>query len=322
MRFTHNDTHARVCMPSIVAPMPRELHQCVCMLVLLYGYPTLYSRSLLPYFFFFFSYCLLYSTPSLMCVCVCGCVCVCMCIFAPVHTYALHLFLAQRSPAATGERPVHVHLLFSHTRATAALRHLQNILPHMHGAVGGMPPKQAQEKRKNAKKKSQRVRVTNKALESRQFSTVRLPRTSEVPAQKVDVHSMYQELACASSGGTPAASASKSTGAVSSASLAHSSSGFDPIANDAMFAIVTNSTYWPPPSLEELHAKTGHDHGDGFDSYDRREDDKKARKERVKVMKGEVNHPRGKPRQNTIIQLSDSTSSDDDDGEHRGSDAA
>lgn len=162
------------------------------------------------------------------------------------------------------------------------------------------------------------MRVTNKALESRQFSTARLPRTSEVPAQKVDVHSMYQELGCRSSGGTTAASSSKL------ASAAYSS-GFDPVSSDAMFTIVAKSKYWPPPSLEELHAKTGHDHGDGFDSYDRREDDKKARKERVKVAKGEVNHPRGKPRQNTVIHLSDSSSSssgsDDDDGEHRGCDA-
>ncbi|AYU77621.1 hypothetical protein conserved [Leishmania donovani] len=183
-----------------------------------------------------------------------------------------------------------------------------------------MAPKHAQNQRKNGKKrKLQRVRVTNKALESRQFSTVRLPRTSEVPAQKADVHSMYQELACGSSGGTAAAS-SKSASAASAAASPPSSSGFDPIANDAMFTIVTKSKYWPPPSLEELHAKTGHDHGDGFDSYDRREDDKKARKERVKVVKGEVNHPRGKPRQNTVIQLSDSSSSDGDDGEHGGCD--
>ncbi|CAG9572077.1 conserved hypothetical protein [Leishmania major strain Friedlin] len=186
-----------------------------------------------------------------------------------------------------------------------------------------MAPKHAQEQRKDGKKrKPQRVRVTNKALESRQFSTVRLPRTSEVPAQKMDVHSMYQEVACGSSGDTAAASASKSASAASPTASSPSSSGFDPIANDAMFTIVTKSKYWPPPSLEELHAKTGHDHGDGFDSYDRREDDKEARKERVKVVKGEVNHPRGKPRQNTVIQLSDSSSSSDgDDGEHRGCDA-
>ncbi|KAG5482495.1 hypothetical protein CUR178_05635 [Leishmania enriettii] len=182
-----------------------------------------------------------------------------------------------------------------------------------------MAPKRAQEQRRNAKKKPQRVRVTNKALESRQFSTIRIPRSSEVPAQKADIKGMYQELEGRRSGGTSAASAAKEVGATSDASSPSFSSGFDPIVSDPMFMIVIKSRYWPPPSLEELHAQTGHDHGDGFDSYDRREDDRRARKERVKVAKGEINHPRGKPRQNTIIELSDSSSSSDaDDGEHGG----
>jgi hypothetical protein len=161
-----------------------------------------------------------------------------------------------------------------------------------------MPPKQ----QRSAKKKPQRVRVTNKALESRQFSTVRLPRTNEVPAQKVDVQSMFQELDSTRPTTSPNASVTHSNTA------AAVPSSFDPIVNDPMFSIVAKSKYWPPPSLEELHAKTGHDHGDGFDSYDRREDDKKARKERAKVIKGEINHPRGKARQNTIVRLSDSDS--------------
>lgn len=182
-----------------------------------------------------------------------------------------------------------------------------------------MPPTQQSAK----KKKPQRVRVTNKALESRQFSTVRLPRTNEVPAQKVDVQSLFQELdgdrvrrpqppssVANSSTGSGAATTTATTNTTGAAS-----SSFDPIVNDPMFSIVTNSQYWPPPSLEELHAKTGHDHGDGFDSYDRREDDKQARKERTKVIKGEINHPRGKARQNTIVKLEDSSASDEEKGE-------
>ncbi|KPA77821.1 hypothetical protein ABB37_06638 [Leptomonas pyrrhocoris] len=165
-----------------------------------------------------------------------------------------------------------------------------------------MPPKQPPAKKKTA----QRVRVTNKALESRQFSTVRLPRTNEVAAQKVDVQSMFRELAT---------DPSRLTSGNSGAAVAAPSSSFDPIVNDAMFSVVAHSQYWPPPSLEALHAKTGQDHGDGFDSYDRREDDKRARKERAKVIKGEINHPRGKTRQNTIVKLSDSSGSDEGESE-------
>ncbi|KAG5508745.1 hypothetical protein JKF63_05243 [Porcisia hertigi] len=182
-----------------------------------------------------------------------------------------------------------------------------------------MPSKDAQRQQRNAKKKPQRVRVTNKALESRQFSTVRLPRKSEVPAQKVDVKSLYQELAGGPSHGSVAAAATGNSAVVAAAAASPSSSGFDPIAHDPMFIIVAKSKYWPPPSLEELHAKTGHDHGDGFDSYDRRDDDKLARKERAKVIKGEINHPRGKPRKNNVVKLSDSNS-DNDDGVQSGTD--
>lgn len=197
-----------------------------------------------------------------------------------------------------------------------------------------MPPQRGQQQQRaqgaeqNAKKKKpQRVRVTNKALESRQFSTVRLPRSSEVPAQKVDVQAMYQELegkrgagaghaaASRSSNSAAAAAASPSSSSIPAAAAAAAGTAFDPIVNDAMFTILTRSKYWPPPSLEELHASTGHDHGDGFDAYDRREDDKQARKERVKVVKGEINHPRGKARQNTIVKLEDSDGSGSDGGD-------
>lgn len=169
-----------------------------------------------------------------------------------------------------------------------------------------MPPKQQPAK----KKPQQRVRVTNKALESRQFSTVRLPRSNEVPVQKVDVHSMFRELSEDSGAAPRRATPDSSTAPAAAAAAPSSSSTFDPIVNDPMFTIVADSHFWPPPSLEELHARTGRDIGDGFDSYDRRQDDKAARKERAKVVKGEVNHPRGKVRQNVIVKLEESSESD------------
>lgn len=149
-----------------------------------------------------------------------------------------------------------------------------------------MPPKQTQ----------QRVRLTNKTLEGRQFSSVRLPRTSEVPAQKINVDAMYEDLAH-----QPAATTSSFTDG--------GAATFDPIPSDSMFYIVSNSKYWPPPSLEELQQSTGIAvlGTDGFDAYDRRADDTSARQERAKVVKGELNHPRGKARKSTVTKLDDSS---------------
>lgn len=168
------------------------------------------------------------------------------------------------------------------------------------------------------------MRVTNKALESRQFSTVRLPRTHEAPTQKVDVQSMFVELGEGSavpSHNTAATTANTAPATAAAAAAAPSSSSFDPIVNDPMFSIVATSLYWPPPSLEEVHARTGRDIGDGFDSYDRREDDKQARKDRAKVIKGEINHPRGKVRQNTIVKLADSSDSSGEENDEEEDDA-
>lgn len=157
-----------------------------------------------------------------------------------------------------------------------------------------MPPK-------TQTKKKQRVRVTNKALEARQFSSVRLPQKSEVAATKVNVDAMYraQEPSSAGLSAAPAPGAGATT--------------FDPIPNDPIFYVVENSQYWPPPSLAELQETTGVKaaNADGFDTYDRREDETRARQVRQKVIKGELNHPRGKPRQNKIV-LYESSSDDDE----------
>lgn len=67
--------------------------------------------------------------------------------------------------------------------------------------------------------------------------------------------------------------------------------------------------------MAELQKTTGIDVAgvDGFDSYDRRADDAAARKASTQIIKGELNHPRGKPRKNTIVRLSDSSDDGDDD---------
>ncbi|RNC43354.1 hypothetical protein TcCL_NonESM06981 [Trypanosoma cruzi] len=159
----------------------------------------------------------------------------------------------------------------------------------------------------------QRVRVTNKALEARQFSTVRLPRKAEMQAPQVDVERMYEdhdrgyrrgdEKRGDGGGDAGGVNAQKSVPLI-----------FDPIPNDPLFVVVAKSKYWPPPPLEELRAANGAPIEDGFDAYDRREDDRAARRERVRVVRGELNHPRGKPRQNTIVKLNDSDEEKDEKG--------
>ncbi|EKF27463.1 hypothetical protein MOQ_008814 [Trypanosoma cruzi marinkellei] len=154
----------------------------------------------------------------------------------------------------------------------------------------------------------QRVRVTNKALEARQFSTVRLPRKAEVQVPQVDVERMYEDHDRGNRrGDEKRGDAGGDVAARESVPL-----NFDPIPNDPLFVVVAKSKYWPPPPLEELRAANGAPIDDGFDAYDRREDDRAARRERVKVVHGELNHPRGKPRQNTILNLDDSDEEKDE----------
>lgn len=228
---------------------------------------------------------------------------------------------------------------------------------------------------KSTKKSSkQRVRVTKKLLESRQFSTVRLPNNSRgFEIVKANVHALSNESdhgvsaersvtsgpgsADGTSGApwmdehraTSRSHASRySVGGVDFSSLpsnkdqrgevsvlrkfsGHSSRdgdcvvhpvsksdvspafAFDPIPNDPMFEPVLQSSYWPPPKLSALESSTGISvvGTDGFDSYDRRADDKLASRSSSNIVKGELNHPRGKERRNTIIKL-DSDESEQD----------
>ncbi|CCW71710.1 unnamed protein product [Phytomonas sp. Hart1] len=155
---------------------------------------------------------------------------------------------------------------------------------------------------KNSTRKPQRIRLTNKALESQQFSTLRLPRKGESVVPKVNVDAIFADLGEGGSGGAKAANFA-----------------FDPIPDDGMFDVVEKSAYWPPPSLAALVASTGIavEGGDGFDSYNRLEDDAQGRErvEKVKKIVGELNHPRGKPRQNKILKLEPSSASEDDEEE-------
>lgn len=132
-------------------------------------------------------------------------------------------------------------------------------------------------------KKKQRIRPTNKSLESQRFSSVKMPKGNEVTGVNAHIHEVDK--------------------------LTSSGMAFDPIPNDGMFTVVENSKYWPPPSLEELQQSSGIATlaGDGMDMYDRREDDAAAKKEKIKILKvmGEVNHPRGKGAKNVKVKLDD-----------------
>lgn len=146
--------------------------------------------------------------------------------------------------------------------------------------IKGMP----QIDSKSAKK--QRVRPTNKSIESQRFASVKLPRTSEVVAQS-KIHELEQRSAT-------------------------TSSVFDPIPNDGMFEIVQDSQYWPPPPLEELMSSLNQGgemiaNHDGMDMYDRRADDASAKAAKLKVVKaiGEISHPRGKVAKNIKVQFDD-----------------
>lgn len=145
---------------------------------------------------------------------------------------------------------------------------------------------------KNEQRKHARSTKTKKAAESRQFSSVALPRKSEVcaPAQL--------------------ATHMRSTTSVEDrirhehGEAVSTSSVFDPIPGDGMFIVVQNSQYWPPLVLAS-------ESGLGqMDMYDRLGDDERSKSQHVKKAKGEISHPRGKPRRNKRTALDDGSESD------------
>ncbi|AAZ13331.1 uncharacterized protein TEOVI_000802800 [Trypanosoma equiperdum] len=168
--------------------------------------------------------------------------------------------------------------------------------------------------KKQAKK--QRIRMTNKAVEGLRFSTVRMPAKSEVQKQQTDISRLISDHEDKRSGDSTRENGEEGARGRSSGNgrtRQVGSAAFDPIPNDPMFFIVEKSKYWPPPSLEDLHKSVGVEmSGDGFDPYDRREDDEQARQARTKIVRGELNHPRGKPRKNTLVKLESSSGSDTD----------
>jgi hypothetical protein len=130
------------------------------------------------------------------------------------------------------------------------------------------------------KKPANRVRATKRSLEAKQFSSIPLPRTSEVTGANAHIH----EVVAAPSSGAAV---------------------FDPIPNDGMFFIVANSKHWPPPPLADLGALDGNNMAGGMDLYDRRADEAHAKKAKVARIEGEVNHPRGKATKNTKVAFDD-----------------
>eukprot|EP00796_Vickermania_ingenoplastis_P000136 gene136-82_t len=143
-----------------------------------------------------------------------------------------------------------------------------------------MGPQQQQQPHKQERKR-QRVRLTNKGAESQQFSTVRpsaLKGGGTIPASYAATTNAQQlrNIHSEREGGAAAA--------LSSSSATPGAAAFDPIRNDPVLVVVEKSSYWPPPTLEELQQRTGIKLGsgndDGFDLYDRREEEAEARKEK------------------------------------------
>lgn len=136
----------------------------------------------------------------------------------------------------------------------------------------------------------QRRRETTRSAEGRQFSTVgKVSRLPEVRAKpnKMDF------------GQGDSGAKTEEAGATAS---------FDPIRDDPVFAVVQYSKFWPPPPLSSLVSASAGTAVDAagvgeMDMYDRRADDVKAKAETLKNIRGEVNHPRGKARQNTKVAL-------------------
>ena len=130
---------------------------------------------------------------------------------------------------------------------------------------------------KKEHRKAPRVRATNKSLEAKQFSTVRLPRKAEVRAANEGTlpDDMRAHGAFGAAPKKPATTAPAAT-----------SADFDPIPNDGTFVIVENSKHWPPPKLDEvLLQRAGGRLVDGLDTYDR-SDDAGARVSSATLAKG------------------------------------
>uniref|UniRef100_A0A7S1M5M6 Uncharacterized protein n=1 Tax=Neobodo designis TaxID=312471 RepID=A0A7S1M5M6_NEODS len=184
-----------------------------------------------------------------------------------------------------------------------------------------------------------RIRTTNRALEARQFSTVRVPRSAEVKTanerglapelrageagrkaladqQRSKAQSKAEKLqrdtkraATATStfegidASAPIGADTTTKRAGAAAAGTSGSHGFDPIPGDATFTIVENSRYWPPKPLDKATlAKAG---AGAMDQFDRRDDEAAAKRAKVKAAAGEIRHPRGRQPKNAKVTFDD-----------------
>lgn len=181
----------------------------------------------------------------------------------------------------------------------------------------------ASKKNRHQDAKRQRTRLTNKGMEGLQFSTLRpshIARGETLPASPIGITSKEQLQTLVHSPSSSTSSPSGDAGQDRSRTTLPSGSaavpstaaeGFDPILQDPTFVVVSQSLYWPPPTLAELKEKTGISASEDLDLYDRREEEAAAKKEKTELMKkkGELQHPRGKPPKNRVERLDDSSCS-------------
>jgi hypothetical protein len=220
-----------------------------------------------------------------------------------------------------------------------------------------MPPQDPDQKRRDKERSAKRggnsgavpigkgshgrIRTTNKAMEARQFSTVRVPRSAEV--KTANERGLAPELRAGEAGRKALADQQRSKAMTRAAKEGegtarkqHTSSfegmggdmgagadtttkrrnhgqgtgvvaapapAFDPIPSDATFTIVENSTYWPPAPLSAaMLALAG---AGAMDPFDRRDDEAVAKRQKIKAAAGEVRHPRGRAPTNTKVSFDD-----------------
>eukprot|EP00796_Vickermania_ingenoplastis_P007029 gene7029-4985_t len=243
-----------------------------------------------------------HAAASIVDLCVCGVL---------IHTWLLCVFCWY--PGGTGARRTFFALpLFKSTEIVVVLCRLvfrSHVHPFVHPLADllfAMGPQQQQQPHKQERKRQR----------SQQFSTVRpsaLKGGGTIPASYAATTNAQQlrNIHSEREGGAAAA--------LSSSSATPGAAAFDPIRNDPVLVVVEKSSYWPPPTLEELQQRTGIKLGsgndDGFDLYDRREEEAEARKEKQLLAahkrKGELQHPRGRPPRNTVEKLDSSSSSSD-----------
>jgi hypothetical protein len=199
-----------------------------------------------------------------------------------------------------------------------------------------MPPDASPQKRrgdrhdKAKRNNGGRIRMTNKAIDSQRFSTVKPPRKNEVGSSVVGAapRTLAPALRAGEKGrvafaqqqqqqqrakeetvtkrATPDPTFDSADGGRSERKNAPSSStAFDPIPNDPTFIIIADSQYWPPPPIDPATLQRDC----GLDQYNRLGDEATAKASKLRLIGGDLNHPRGRPPKNSKKTFDD----DDDD---------